>query len=120
MCEIRVESGDSVADFGRIDAPVRPSSVLRFPGSAGGVGKGLSIRHTSAKSASQFKVFRYLRSSLACHRDQMPEFLRDFGRLIHGGRDLAADQFAETRAQAVDGNFHGGFGNAERESGIGL
>ena len=39
----------------------------------------------------------------------MPEFFRDLRRIMHGGRDLAADQLAETRAQAVDGDFHGGF-----------
>ncbi len=48
-----------------------------------------------------------------CHNDEMTEFIGDIRWIIHRRTDFSMDQFAETRAQPMDGDFHGGLGQAE-------
>lgn len=52
--------------------------------------------------------------------DEVAEFVGDVCRVVHGGGDLDADEFPETRAQAMNGDFHCGLGHAERAGDSGL
>lgn len=61
-----------------------------------------------------------MRSRRTGHGDKMAEFVGNVRWIVHGGGDLGADEFAETHAQPVDGDFHCGFGHIERERDIGL
>lgn len=45
--------------------------------------------------------------------DEVTEFVGSFCGVVDGGGDLAADEFAKAGAQAVDGDFYGGDGEAE-------
>lgn len=54
------------------------------------------------------------------HGDEVAQFVGDVRRIVHGGGDLSAYEFAETRAQPVNTNFHRGLGHFQSERDIGL